>query len=145
MLSEFDQKVFTSTNSATTSPLVCEKKSMIARTIWHSAHDWCLFDSQFPNSTDAPWCWDQSVMYFVLFCAVVKEFSRIAIEFVKKGSNPKMYTAASRKSIWSTVASSRKSLLSHLLLDRFGFDFLCSVVVITQPNVQFHVETNSCF
>ncbi len=84
-------------------------------------------------------------MYFVLFCAVVKEFSRIAIEFVKKGSNPKMYTAASRKSIWSTVASSRKSLLSHLLLDRFGFDFLCSVVVITQPNVQFHVETNSCF
>ena len=32
-----------------------------------------------------------------LFLSVVGEFSKIAVEFIKKGTNPKMYQAASRK------------------------------------------------
>ena len=33
-----------------------------------------------------------------LFLSVVREFSKIAVEFIKKGTNSKMYQAASRKS-----------------------------------------------
>ena len=51
---------------------------------------------------------------YVFFHPVVREFCRISLEFILKGSNPKVYQAAARKFLNSYLAHQNDHIVKFL-------------------------------
>lgn len=75
---------------------------------------------------------------------VVGEFGRIAVEFLKKGSNPKIYEGAASKSYYfeGGVACSDYILLDRIVYNSFPCGMNCLVGKLSVPaeTVQHGVE-----